>query len=95
MMGRQATAICAMALFVLPVSVIVPVVAMSPQASAAISVTSEAAVPGKKLETTVEDPKHPKEPWVVTTFKEPGESDEDLAKRHERLVEAVRQALNE
>jgi hypothetical protein len=45
------------------------------------------------LTTTVEDPKHPGEPWVVTTFRRPDESELAFIKRHGEIVDAVREAL--
>ena len=45
------------------------------------------------LETSVEDPKHPKEPWIVTTYRVTDESLEAFIKRHRDTVDAVRAAL--
>lgn len=47
----------------------------------------------QKLETTVQDPGHPEEPWVVTTYRRDGESLGAFIKRHRELVDAVREAL--
>lgn len=47
------------------------------------------------LTTTVQDPGHPAEPWVVTTYRRPDESFEAFIRRHREMVEAVRKALTE
>ena len=49
--------------------------------------------PAQVLTTTVQDPNHPVEPWVVTTYRQPDESYEAFIKRHREMVEAVRKAL--
>jgi hypothetical protein len=49
--------------------------------------------PEQVLTTTVQDPAHPGEPWVVTTYRRPDESFEAFIKRHREMVEAVRRAL--
>ena len=49
--------------------------------------------PDQTITTTVQDPKHPDEPWVVTTYKKIDESKEAFIKRHQEMVEAVREAL--
>jgi hypothetical protein len=45
------------------------------------------------LTTTVKDPAHPDEPWVVTSFIRLDESFQAFALRHREMVEAVRAAL--
>ena|SRR5688572_10330618 len=55
--------------------------------------TGTAPVPEQVLSTTVQDPGHPGEPWVVTTYRTPDESFEAFIKRHREMVEAVREAL--
>lgn len=45
------------------------------------------------LTTTVEDPKHPGEPWIVTTYRRQDESELAFIKRHGEIVDAVREAL--
>ena len=45
------------------------------------------------LTTTVEDPKHPGEPWVVTSYRKYDESELAFVRRHLEMVEAVREAL--
>ena len=46
------------------------------------------------LTTTVQDPDHPDEPWVVTTHHRPGESHSAFIQRHRGMVRAVRLSLN-
>lgn len=45
------------------------------------------------ITTTIEDPKHPGEPWVVTSYRREDESELAFVKRHREMVEAVREAL--
>ena len=52
-----------------------------------------APTPEQVLTTTVQDPGHPGEPWVVTTYRRPDESFEAFIRRHKDMVEAVRKAL--
>jgi hypothetical protein len=52
-----------------------------------------APVPEQVLTTTVQDPEHPGEPWVVTTYRRVDESFEAFIKRHREMVDAVRAAL--
>jgi hypothetical protein len=47
----------------------------------------------QSITTTVEDPKHPGEPWVVTSYRRDDESELAFVKRHREMVEAVREAL--
>ncbi len=47
------------------------------------------------LTTSVQDPGHPEEPWVVTTYRRPDESYPAFIKRHRDTVNAVRDALQE
>jgi hypothetical protein len=54
---------------------------------------SSGTVPEQVLTTTVQDPSHPDEPWVVTTYRRAEESFEAFIKRHREMVEAVREAL--
>jgi hypothetical protein len=54
-----------------------------------------ATAPEQVLTTTVQDPNHPSEPWVVTTYRRPDESFDAFIKRHREMVEAVRKALTE
>jgi len=54
---------------------------------------SPTPAPEQVLTTTVQDPNHPAEPWVVTTYRRPDESFEAFIKRHREMVEAVRKAL--
>jgi hypothetical protein len=49
--------------------------------------------PEQVLTTTVQDPGHPGEPWVVTTYRRADESFEAFIKRHREMVDAVRDAL--
>jgi hypothetical protein len=49
--------------------------------------------PEQVLTTTVQDPGHPGEPWVVTTYRRADESFESFIRRHRDMVEAVRKAL--
>jgi hypothetical protein len=49
--------------------------------------------PEQVLTTTVQDPNHPGEPWVVTTYRRADESFEAFIRRHRDMVEAVRKAL--
>ena len=49
--------------------------------------------PDQVLTTTVKDPDHPDEPWVVTTYRRPDESEPAFLKRHLEMVQAVRAAL--
>jgi hypothetical protein len=49
--------------------------------------------PDQVLTTTVQDPAHPNEPWVVTTYRRPDESEPAFLKRHLEMVAAVRAAL--
>ena len=46
------------------------------------------------LTTTVQDSDNPDEPWVVVTYKKPGEALAAFIKRHRDMVTAVRQALD-
>ena len=46
------------------------------------------------LTTTVQDPTSPDEPWIVVTYRKPGESPQSFIKRHRDMVSAVRDALN-
>jgi hypothetical protein len=50
--------------------------------------------PEQVLTTTVQDPEHPGEPWVITTYRRPDESFEAFIKRHRDMVDAVRRALD-
>jgi len=52
-----------------------------------------APTPEQVLTTTVQDPSHPGEPWVVTTYRRPDESFEAFIRRHKDMIEAVRKAL--
>jgi hypothetical protein len=54
---------------------------------------STAPTPEQVLTTTVQDPGHPGEPWVVTTYRRPDESFEAFIRRHKDMIEAVRKAL--
>jgi hypothetical protein len=54
---------------------------------------SPATTPEQVLSTTVQDPNHPGEPWVVTTYRRPDESFEAFIRRHRDMVDAVRKAL--
>ena len=45
------------------------------------------------LTTTIQDPKNPGEPWVVTSYQKDDESIEAFILRHKALCDAVRQAL--
>jgi len=45
------------------------------------------------ITTSIEDSKHPGEPWVVTTYRLPDESFEALVMRHKSTCDAVREAL--
>ncbi len=49
--------------------------------------------PDQVLETTVVDPNNPKEPWRVTSYRRPDESEESFVRRHLDMVKAVREAL--
>lgn len=49
--------------------------------------------PEQVLTTTVQDPAHPGEPWVVSSYRRPDESEPAFIKRHLEMVEAVRAAL--
>jgi hypothetical protein len=53
-----------------------------------------ATTPEQVLSTTVQDPNHPGEPWVVTTYRRAEESFESFIRRHRDMVDAVRKALN-
>jgi hypothetical protein len=55
---------------------------------------SPATTPEQVLSTTVQDPNHPGEPWVVTTYRRADESFEAFIRRHRDMVDAVRKALN-
>ena len=61
----------------------------------AISTADAANQVERQITTTIKDHNHPDEPWVVTTYGLPDESDIALIKRHGDMVEAVRRALNE
>ena len=50
-------------------------------------------VSDQRLETTVQDPQHPQEPWICTTFRRPDESYPAFIKRHKDTVDAVREVL--
>lgn len=54
---------------------------------------SPATTPEQVLSTTVQDPNHPGEPWVVTTYRRADESFEAFIRRHRDMVDAVRKAL--
>jgi hypothetical protein len=45
------------------------------------------------LQTTVIDPNHPEEPWIVTTYKREDESYPRFITRHKQVVDAVREVL--
>ena len=45
------------------------------------------------LTTTVQDPKHPDEPWTVTTYRRPDESIPAFIRRHKETVDGVREVL--
>lgn len=60
----------------------------------ALSSSSDITTPAdQQVTTVVQDPGHPKEPWVVTTYRKDSESVQALIKRHKEMVEAVRDAL--
>ena len=46
-----------------------------------------------RLTTSVQDPAHPGEPWVIVTYQRAGESNAAFIRRHRDLVAAVREAL--
>ena len=46
-----------------------------------------------QLTTEVKDPRHPEEPWIITTYRLPDESAGAFVTRHMDAVEAVRSAL--
>jgi hypothetical protein len=52
-------------------------------------------VPEQTITTTIIDDHNPDEPWVVTTYRRPGESMAAFIKRHREMIEAVREALND
>ena len=54
---------------------------------------STGTAPEQALTTTVQDPEHPGEPWVVSTYRRPDESEPAFLKRHMDMVAAVRSAL--
>jgi hypothetical protein len=56
---------------------------------------TNAPQPEQVLTTTVQDPGHPGEPWVVTTYRRADESFEAFIRRHRDMVDAVRKALTE
>jgi len=76
-------------------SAVATVVALDPGPSVLLAGGSgtPATVPEQVLTTTVQDPAHPGEPWVVTTYRRTDESFEAFIKRHREMVDAVRQAL--
>jgi hypothetical protein len=49
--------------------------------------------PDQTLQTTIQDPRHEDEPWVVTTYRRDGESELAFVKRHGEMVDAVRAHL--
>lgn len=49
--------------------------------------------PEQSLVTTVQDVTNPEEPWIITTYRKPGESQQAFVKRHRDMVNAVRDAL--
>ena len=53
----------------------------------------DGTVPEQVLTTTIKDPEHPGEPWVVTSYRRPDESEPAFIKRHLDMVAAVRAAL--
>ena len=53
----------------------------------------DGTVPEQVLTTTVQDPAHPGEPWVVSSYRRPDESEPAFIKRHLEMVAAVRAAL--
>ena len=59
-------------------------------AVAQVGVVAEA---DSSITTSVRDPEHPAEPWIVTSFRLPDESDMAFTTRHFRMVDAVRRAL--
>lgn len=66
--------------------------AAQPRTAASVD-AGRPAQPSGTLTTTVEDPRHPNEPWVVTTIPRDDESIEAVVARHLAMVEAVRRAL--
>lgn len=67
---------------------------MLAMAGGASGTGSPATTPEQVLSTTVQDPNHPGEPWVVTTYRRADESFEAFIRRHRDMVDAVRKALN-
>jgi hypothetical protein len=53
----------------------------------------DGTLPEQVLTTTIQDPEHPGEPWVVTSYRRPDESEPAFIKRHFEMVDAVRAAL--
>lgn len=51
--------------------------------------------PDQTLQTTIQDPAHPDEPWTVTTYRRDGESELAFAMRHDKMVKAVREVLRD
>lgn len=49
--------------------------------------------PEQTIQTTIPDPRYPDEPWVVVTYRKPGESPGAFIKRHRDMVDAIRKAL--
>lgn len=45
------------------------------------------------METHVQDPNNPDEPWIIITYRKDGESPHGFTMRHQTMVEAVRDAL--
>lgn len=45
------------------------------------------------ISTTIQDSENPEEPWVVTTYRRPGESHQAFLNRHRDMVNSVRDAL--
>ncbi len=88
------------ALFAVPS---IPLIASGMQSATVSSGSAEVAIytvgggpstiPDQMLETIVRDPNNPKEPWTVTSYRRPDESDEAFIKRHLDMVKAVRAAL--
>ena len=54
---------------------------------------TDGTLPEQVLTTTIQDPEHPGEPWVVTSYRRPDESEPAFIKRHLEMVQAVRAAL--
>ncbi len=47
----------------------------------------------QKVETSIQDPNYPAEPWVVTTYRKDAESVQAFMRRHSEMVNSVREHL--